>query len=108
MAWSEEELMNDTGDKILEQYQIPVEGFYNYYAVPWDLGKYVKFPTDKIVAGYKSNTLGFVSSFGDTDRGKVENKRIHRFMETCYLGSARDTDTHRLKFIVGDRTELEL
>lgn len=91
---------------IQKQYEMDVEGFFNYYAVPWDQTKFIKFPADKIVFAYKDKNISFASSFEEDQVNKVEQKRLGKFMETCYLGSARETDTHRLKFMLGERTEL--
>lgn len=92
-------------NNILEQYRIPVEGFYNYYSVPWDENLYVKFPTNRLVMEQNGTRIGFGSSFEDTDDGF--GKKLSKFMTEHYLGSARETDVHRLQYIIGDRVELK-
>lgn len=93
--------------QIEQELNIPVEGFYNYYAVPWDMNLYVKFPVSAIVIGFKDTKLAFKSSFEYESPENDFVKARDRFMGDNYLGSARETDTFRLKSIIGMRKELK-
>lgn len=103
-AWKKRQLDND---EIEKGFQIPVEGFYNFYIVPWDSQKYVKFPCALLWVGPdpKANP-----AFGGSDFTIfAKDKKIHEAFLEGYLGTCRLTDKVRMEKITEEwMTELVL
>lgn len=106
--------MNDILKDRVEEHQIPVKGFYNFYSVPWSQDHYIKFPTSMIIIN-GNHKMSFASSFDnkfeDLDLDSEDHVfEVNRdlFMQRHYLGSARETDTYRIKQVIGNRIELKL
>jgi hypothetical protein len=94
------------GEKLESDFQIPIEGFYNFYAVPWNSQQYVKFPCPLlwISPDPKANPV-----FGASDHVIVARDEVaYEEFQKGYLGTARLTDETRMNKITEYRTELVL
>lgn len=81
--------------------------FYNFYAIPWRSDAYVKFLSKGIHINPNTSGLAFSSHEYD-ESNEMLDKRITSFMESCYLGTARLSDTWRIASITGPLHEIVL
>lgn len=89
-----------TIEDFAKELDIEVEGFYNFYRLPWDNGKYIKFPCPGLTIHMADSSVAFKA------HSSIDDNVMTAFMEACYLGTARLTDIRRLHKITQYRTEL--
>ena len=88
-----------TVSNIVKHKFVKIEGFYNYYSVPWKpYSEYVAFPVDTLIISSDHKSVFFSSPF-DTDESKS-------FLSENYLGSAHKDDKKAIAEITEGREEL--